>query len=291
MALYMHGGGFLGDGESFLDSEVWLDLSQTGDISIKISSVEMGQGASTVLPQIVADRLEIPLSMVSYHTPNTYKVPNSGPTVSSRTVMIVGELLAQTAEKIKNSIEKYKNKNEYKNSVKKYLKNRQQQRFTSKYKKPTHIHWDEDKFYGNGYNGYSLACCVAEVEIDPITYQVKVSDFYAYQDVGKVINTTLAEGQVEGGIAQGIGYTLYERIVYQDGKIKNSHLSDYIIPMASDLLKLHIGFVKNDEKAKGLGELPTNAPAAAIANAVSDALGVEFDSIPITPEVVEQKCR
>ncbi|RLA71699.1 MAG: hypothetical protein DRG78_24860 [Epsilonproteobacteria bacterium] len=291
MALFMHGGGFTGIGETFLDSEVWLDLHKSGEVEIKISSVEMGQGALTVLPQIVADTLNLPLSMIIYKNPNTFNVANSGPTVASRTVMIVGELLIQTAKKILNALDKYENIQEYKEVVSKYLNANSSKRFTSKYKKPSYIKWDEDKFYGNGYDGYSLACYIAEVEVDPITYQVKVTDFYAYQDVGKVINPTLAQGQVEGGVAQGIGFALYERVVMESGKIKNSHLTDYVIPMASDLPKIEVGFIQSDEKAKGLGELPMNAPAAAIANALANAIDVEFDTIPITPEIVEQRCR
>ncbi len=291
MALFMHGGGFTGIGETFLDSEVWLDLHPSGEVEIKISSVEMGQGALTVLPQIVADTLNLPLSMIIYKNPNTFKVANSGPTVASRTVMIVGELLIQTAKKVLNALDNFENIHEYKQVVSKYLNTNSSKRFTSKYKKPSHIKWDEDKFYGNGYDGYSLACYVAEVEVNPITYQVKVTDFYAYQDVGKVINPTLAQGQVEGGVAQGIGFALYERVIHENGKIKNSHLTDYIIPMASDLPKIEIGFLQSNEKAKGLGELPMNAPAAAIANALANAIDIEFDTIPITPETVEQKCK
>ncbi|MEA2091076.1 MAG: molybdopterin cofactor-binding domain-containing protein, partial [Campylobacterota bacterium] len=291
MALFMHGGGFTGIGEELLESEVWLKLQENGIVEIKISSVEMGQGALTVLPQIVAQTLEIPLSMIHYHIPNTTKVANSGPTVASRTVMIVGELISQAAKKLKTAIGKYSNIKEYNQAVQNYLSSKTRDCFTAKYKKPEHIKWNEEKFYGNGYDGYSLGCYVAEVEVDPVTYQTKVTDFYAYSDVGKVINPTLAEGQIEGGVAQGIGYALYERVVYRDGKIKNNHLSDYNIPMASDLPKLHIGFLNTKESAKGLGELPMNAPAAAVANALTDALDIEFDSIPITPEIVEQRCR
>ena len=276
MALFMHGGGFTGVGETLLESEVLLEIRDDGDVEIKISSVEMGQGALTVLSQIVADKLEIPLSKIHYHTPNTKEVANSGPTVASRTVMIVGELLNQASQKLKDEYAVSKN---------------HKTKFRVKYKKPQHIKWDEDKFYGNGYDGYSLGCYVAEVEVDPITYQTKVTNFYAFNDVGKVINPVLAEGQVEGGVAQGIGFALYEKIVHQEGKIKNNHLSDYIIPMASDLPKLHIEFLNSDEKAKGLGELPMNAPAPAIANAILNALDIEFDSIPITPEMMEQRCR
>ena len=291
MALFMHGGGFIGDGETVLASQVWLELYQDSRVEIKISSVEMGQGAMTVMPQIVADTLKIPIEFVSYHTPNTKEVANSGPTVSSRTVMIVGDLLRQAAKKLQSSLKNYSNISSYQNRVKVYLGEKPSKRFEAQYIKPKHLKWDEDKFYGNGYDGYSLACYVAEVDIDPITYQVKVKEFYAYNDVGEVINPILAEGQVEGGVAQGIGYALYERIVYEQGRVKNSRLSDYIIPMATDLPKIEIGFLESDASAKGLGELPMDGPAAAIANAVSNALGVAIDSIPILPEDVEQLCR
>ncbi|MBN2782998.1 MAG: molybdopterin-dependent oxidoreductase [Campylobacterales bacterium] len=291
MALFMHGGGFTGIGESLLNSVVWLDLSNDGVVEIKTSSVEMGQGAMTVLPQIVADELGIPLEFVRYHTPNTKKVANSGPTVASRTVMIVGELLTQASQKLRVALGEYADVESYKQKVKEYLNSNTQNRFDSKYEKPSNIKWDEDKFYGNGYDGYSLGCYVAEVEVDPITYAVSVSAFYAINDAGKVINPTLAQGQIEGGVAQGIGYALYENIIHQDGKVKNSRLSDYIVPYASDVPKMVVEFLDTDAKAKGLGELPMDGPAPAIVNAILNATGVEFDAIPITPEVLESRWR
>ena len=286
MALFMHGGGFTGIGETLLESEVLLELHSDGIVEIKISSVEMGQGALTALPQIVADSLNIPLDMVKYHTPNTFEVSNSGPTVASRTIMIVGELLIQASLKLKESIGRYNNEDEYKERVKIYLNSAQKDSFTYKYKKPKEIKWDEDKFYGNGYDAYSLGCYIAEVEMDPVDYRVRVTNFYAFNDVGKVVNPKMAEGQVEGGVAQGIGYGLFERIVYVDGRVKNSSLSDYTVPFASDLPKIFVDFMDSKEKSKGLGELPMNGAAVAIANALSNALGLEFDSIPITPEKV-----
>ena len=105
------------------------------------------------------------------------------------------------------------------------------------------------------------------------------------------MNPMMAEGQIEGGVAQGIGYALYERVVHQDGKIKNNRLSDYIVPLAADLPKLHITFLGMNEPAKGLGELPMDGPAAAVANALTHALDTAFDDLTITPEIVEEKCR
>ncbi|MEA3522959.1 MAG: xanthine dehydrogenase family protein molybdopterin-binding subunit [Campylobacterota bacterium] len=291
MALFMHGGGFTGSGETLLASEVWLELHDDATVGIKISSVEMGQGSLTVLPQIVADVLQIPLSMITYHTPNTAKVADSGPTVASRTVMIVGELLSQAAHSFKELLTPYTNLSQYRKTVQEYLKNNDKRRFHASYKKPDNIIWDEEHFYGNGYDDYSLGCYVAEVEVDPIDYRVHVSNFYAYNDVGKVINPTLAEGQVEGGVAQGIGYALLERLIYEDATLKSSRLSDYTVALAADLPKLKIAFLNRDDSAKGLGELPMDGPAAAIANALTHALNVSFNHLPITPEVVEEQCR
>lgn len=291
MSLFMHGGGFTGSGETMLASEVWLDLYNDGMVEIRIGSVEMGQGTLTALPQIVADVLEIPISMIRYHLPNTAKVADSGPTVASRTVMIVGELLIQATSSLKETIGPYSSYSEYLNAVSSYLKNSTENRFRADYQKPDNIQWDEEHFYGNGYDGYSLGCYVAEVEIDPIDYSVKVSNFYAYNDVGKVVNPMMAEGQVEGGVAQGIGYALYEKLVYKEGKVVNNRLSDYIVPLAADLPKLHIAFLNTNESSKGLGELPMDGPAAAVANALTHALDIPFDDLTITPEVVEEKCR
>lgn len=291
MALFMHGGGFTGSGETVLASEVWLDLYDDGMVEIRVGSVEMGQGTLTALPQMVAEVLELPISMIRYHLPNTAKVADSGPTVASRTVMIVGELLIQAASSLKEALGLYSSQSEYLEAVSSYMKNSTESRFQAAYQKPDTIQWDEEHFYGNGYDGYSLGCYVAEVEVDPIDYRVRVSNFYAYNDVGKVINPMMAEGQVEGGVAQGIGYALYEKMVYQDGKVRNNRLSDYIVPLAADLPKLHIAFLNTDEAAKGLGELPMDGPAAAVANALTHALDSAFDDLTITPEVVEQKCR
>jgi len=291
MALFMHGGGFTGDGEMLLASKVWLDLMPDGRVEIKVSSVEMGQGTLTVLPQIVAETLDIPLEAVRCHVPNTSQVADSGPTVASRTVMIVGNLLKEAAESLRKALGTYCSFQEYREAVNRYLGTGASSRFQAVYRKPEGIAWDEAHFYGNGYDGYSLGCYVAEVEVDPVDYRVTVKRFYAYQDVGEVVNPMLAEGQVEGGVAQGIGYALYEKLVHREGKLRSSRLSDYIVPLAADLPQLEIAFLNRDERAKGLGELPMDGPAAAVANALTHALGSAFDDLTITPEKVEERCR
>ena len=291
MALFMHGGGFVGLGEQDLASEVLLVLNAKGILEIKIGSTEMGQGAMTVLPQIVAEVLGVESSLVFYMPPNTKTSADSGPTVSSRTVMVVGGLLKEAAQKFKDVLGVYEGVDAYKKRVKEYLQTEKRREFRAKYKKPEHINWDEARFYGNGYSAYSLGCYIAEVEVDRVDFGVKVTNFYAINDVGEIVNPTLAEGQVEGGVTQGIGYALYEQLVYENGAIKNPHISNYVTPMAADLNKIEIEFLNTHESSKGLGELPVDGVAPAILNAVSYALDIECDSLPLTPERLEKLCR
>jgi CO/xanthine dehydrogenase Mo-binding subunit len=291
MALFMHGAGYTGTGESMLASNVSLVLEADGTVEIRIGSVEMGQGTLTALPQIVADALGIPMGLVRYHVPDTAEVADSGPTVASRTVMVVGGLLSQAAAALRAALGGYETLEQYRAAAKRHCARGGQLQFGAAYEPPADIRWDEESFYGNGYEAYGLGCYVAEVEVDPVDCRVRVTRFHAYNDIGKVVNPVMAEGQVEGGVAQGIGYALYERLVYEGGRVRSDRLSDYTIPMASDLPKLEITFLGTDAPSLGLGELPMDGPAAAVANALTRALGQAFDTIPITPETVEQSCR
>ena len=291
MALFMHGAGYTGTGESMLASNVSIGLNADGSVEIRIGSVEMGQGALTALPQIVGDVLGIPLAMVHYHTPNTAEVADSGPTVASRTVMIVGRLLSQAAAALRSALGDYDTLEQYRAAAARYRRSGGGLHFGASYEKPASVEWDEALFYGNGYEGYSLGCYVAEVEVDPVDYRPRVTRFYAFQDVGKVVNPVMAEGQVEGGVAQGIGWALYERIVHGGGRVRNCRFSDYSLPMAGDIPAIEIAFFGTDAPSLGLGELPMDGPAAAVANALTRALDRAFDAIPITPERVEEVCR
>ncbi|WP_416768606.1 xanthine dehydrogenase family protein molybdopterin-binding subunit [Sulfurimonas sp. ST-25] len=291
MALFMHGAGYTGVGESMLASSVSIALEADGSIEIRVGSVEMGQGTLTALPQIVADVLELPVGMVSCRTPNTAEVADSGPTVASRTVMIVGRLLAEAAGQLKRALGDYDSPDAYREAVAHYRQRGGPLQFGASYEQPAGILWDEDLFYGNGYEAYGLGCYIAEVEVDPVDYRVRVVRFDAYNDVGQVVNPMMAEGQVEGGAAQGIGYALFERLVYETGRVRSPRFSDYTLPMAPDLPKISVRFLGLEGPSLGLGELPMDGPAAAVANALAHALGQPFDDLPITPETVEEACR
>jgi len=146
--------------------------------------------------------------------------------------------------------------------------------------------WDEKNYKGEAYLGYSLGCYVAEIAIDPISYRARVISVYALNDIGLPVNEVLAESQVYGGILQGVGYALQEELLYREGRIINARLSDYMIPSVADTPRMEVQFMKNSFEPKGLGELPMSGMGAAIANALSNALGVSITSLPITPHTI-----
>ena len=140
----------------------------------------------------------------------------------------------------------------------------------------------------NPSSAYSFATHVAEVAVDVETGKVRVLNYWACHDVGRVLNLAAAQGQIEGGVAQGIGFALTEEMQFEGGRVTNADFLDYKCPVAADMPAIHIHFVETNDPlgpfgAKGLGELAFVPVPAAIANAVADATGVEVTSLPITP--------
>jgi CO/xanthine dehydrogenase Mo-binding subunit len=159
----------------------------------------------------------------------------------------------------------------------------------ARYEQPEGIHWDDEKYRGEAYSAFGWAVYVAEVTMDLVTYSVSVDDFVALQEVGRVLNPVLARGQVLGGVAQGIGFALYEKVEWRDGRMQNSQMTNYIVPTSSDAPPIRAYFEELGNPhgafgAKGIGELPMDGPAPAILNAVEDALGIPFNSVPLLPE-------
>lgn len=291
MALFMHGGGFTGSGESFLASRARLELDEEGGVTIRIISTEMGQGAATVLPILVAEDLGLSPESVRYAVPNTFHNSDSGPTVASRTTMVIGDLLRTAARRIRNSVGAYTDEREFREAVKTYCAAGGERRFEETFAAPEGRKWDEEHYLGEAYLGYSLGFMVAEVAIDPLDLRVRVTDMVALCDVGRVVNPLLAQGQVFGGIAQGIGYALSEELSYREGRLLNARLSDYMIPTASDMPPMRVEFIPSHDDPKGLGELPMDGAGAAVANAVAHALGKGFDTLPITPQKIMEVWR
>lgn len=271
ISLFLHGCGFTGKGENDIKGKII--LQKIGEkVFINVSSVEMGQGAETVLRKIVAYTLSIPIEHVAYETPDTSKVPDSGPTVASRTTMIVGGLLRSASVELK---ERWNEKNEI--------------TVTRIYKHPDFLKWDDNKFEGDAYPVYSYGVNVAEVEVDPVTFEIDVKNIYAVFDVGTVIDERALRGQMEGGMLQGIGWATTEVMNLSKGKLVQKNMTDYKIPTMKDIPKFQCEFVKNPYEfgpfgAKCAGELPLAGPPPAIAHAVSNALSIPIKKIPITPE-------
>ena len=135
----------------------------------------------------------------------------------------------------------------------------------TQYHPPPGIHWDDERYQGDAYAAYAWAVYVAEVSVDTLTCEATVDDFVAVQEVGRVIHPVLAAGQIEGGVAQGIGWALYESVVWERGRMVNAQMTNYIIPTAADVPPIRVAFAEvpyagGPGGAKGIGELPMDGP-------------------------------
>jgi CO/xanthine dehydrogenase Mo-binding subunit len=298
VATFMHGCGFTGGGESYLASVAGVEGRADGFIHVLAGSTEIGQGAHTVFTQVVAEALRVPLECVRVAQPDTQVVPNSGPTVASRTSMVVGKLLQDAAVSLRQLLiqsgllkEPY-NASLFQQAVKTYLERFGPLRAFCQYQAPPHIHWDDQLYRGDAYATFAWAAYGAEVAVDTRTGEVRVEDFVAVQEVGRVIHPLLAAGQIEGGVAQGIGWGLTEEVVWRQGRMANAQMTNYIMATAMDLPRIRVYFEESPYAggpggAKGIGELPLDGPAPALLNAVQDALGrSDLREIPLTPERV-----
>jgi len=295
IAAFLHGAGFTGSGERYLSSVVGVEGGADGRLRVLVSSTEFGQGTKTVLSQIAAEALGLRYEDVTVAQADTTEVPNSGPTVASRTAMIVGKLVQLAALGIRQTLfssgilkESY-SPEEFRIACQNYVAAHGPFRSWSHYEEPKGVFWDDEKYRGEAYAAFAWAVYIAEVAVDMVTYSVSVEDFVALQEVGKVLHPVLAQGQIIGGIAQAIGFALYENVAWQNGRMQNGQMTNYIMPTSADLPPIRVYFeelgnVHGAFGAKGIGELPMDGPAPAIVNAVKDALGVNFNSIPLLPE-------
>ena len=294
-ASFLHGAGFTGSGEEYLASEALVTATPDGKVQVLAGSTEMGQGTNTVFAQIAAEALGLDTEQIEILQPDTSLVPNSGPTVASRTTMIVGKLVETAALAIKQSLldagllKNGHSADDFADACHKYTGKFGPLRSLVKYEHPGDLHWDDVKYQGDAYGAYAWAVYVAEVSVDARTAEIRVEDFVAVQEVGKVINPILAAGQIEGGVAQGIGFALYENVVWQEGRMVNGQMTNYIMPTSMDVPPIRVFFeelpyARGPAGAKGIGELPLDGTAPAIANAIAHATGADVRQIPITAE-------
>ena len=294
-ASFFHGAGFTGSGEEYLASEASVTATREGKVHVLAGSTEMGQGTNTIFAQIAADALGLDCQQIEILQPDTALVPNSGPTVASRTTMIVGKLVESAALSIRKTLQnagllkaEYGSK-EFQDACNRYIEKFGALQSLVKYQHPEDLHWDDGTYQGDAYGAYAWAVYVAEVSVDTRTAEARVEDFVAVQEVGKVIHPVLAAGQIEGGVAQGIGFALYENTVWQEGRMANGQMTNYIIPTSMDVPKIRVYFeeipyARGPAGAKGIGELPLDGTAPAIANAIAHATGADVREVPMTPE-------
>ncbi len=295
---FMHGAGFTGSGERTLASVVGVEACNGGNVRVLTASTEMGQGTNTIFSQIAADALGIGVEDIDVAQPDTKYVPNSGPTVASRTAMIVGNLVQSCCAQLKDKLNTEgflpipHTRTDFKRACQKFQERVGPLKVYNQYQAPSDIFWDDQNYKGDAYATYAWAVYVAEVSIDMTTYETRVENVVAVQEVGKVIHPVLAAGQIEGGIAQAIGYALYEKVCYEQGRMANGQMTNYIMPTSMDFGPIQVFFLETNKRfgpagAKGIGELPMDGPAPAILNAVENALGVSIHCIPLLPETLE----
>jgi CO/xanthine dehydrogenase Mo-binding subunit len=276
---YFHGAGFTGSGESRLAGRATVARTVEGRYEVRSSSTDIGQGAITIFTQIAAGALGVDPKLVDVIDPTTKLVPDSGPTVASRTCMVVGGLVERASRELREKLATAPAPLEEEVAV------------THQYEPPPGIHFDDATYTGAAYPCYGWAACLVDVLVDLDTYEVSIDRCVQAIDVGKAINPHIVKGQIEGGTLQALGWALLENVVYKDGKVMNGNMTNCIVPTFADAPEMETIIVEvpypfGPSGAKGVGEIPMDGPAAAVANAVENALGCAFDALPISPEAI-----
>jgi len=296
LACYFHGSGFTGNGEIRLASVAAVELTEERTVRVLTAATEIGQGTRTVFAQIAADAIGIPVERVETLDPDTARVPDSGPTVASRTVAVVGRILFDAARRLDRALREQCGVGEapwddasFERVAACYLGSGRPRRFEASFSNPAGQVFDEESYRGDAYAAYAWAATVAEVEVDLVSFETRVLRVWSAQDIGRAIHPRFAAGQLEGGLAQAIGWGLSEEVAMRDGRMANGQLTNYVLPTALDAPPIELAFVDRPFGhgpfgAKGLGELPMDGGAPAVVNAVCAALGVDLMSLPATPE-------
>jgi CO/xanthine dehydrogenase Mo-binding subunit len=276
---YFHGAGFTGSGEQRLAGRATVARTSDGRYEVRSSSTDIGQGAITMFSQIAAAGLGVEPTDIDVVDPSTAQVPDSGPTVASRTCMVVGGLVDRASRQLRERLDAGEGKDGSEVAV------------TLQYEPPPGIHFDDATYTGAAYPCFGWAACLVDVSVDLDSYEVHIDRCVQAVDVGKAINPVIVKGQIDGGTLQALGWAVLENVVYKDGKVMNANMTNCIVPTFADAPDLETILVEvpypfGPGGAKGVGEIPMDGPAAAVANAVEDALGCAFDALPLSPEAI-----
>jgi CO/xanthine dehydrogenase Mo-binding subunit len=288
LALAWHGAGFTGSGEVHLASVASVELTAEGRIVVLTASTEMGQGTKTIFPQLAAAELGVPVEAVEIAPQDTALVPDSGPTVASRTAMVVGGLVIKACRRLRAEVEA-RTGGTFAGTYRADAAANGLTRIDEQFEPYPGVEFDEATYTGDAYPAFGWGAAVAEVDVDLDTGEVSVGSVVAADDLGRAIHPVLAEGQVEGGTLQAVGYATIEEIRLDEGRYLNDRLATYLIPTALDAPRItsilvEAPFSGSPHGAKGIGELPMDVGAPAVVAAIQDAVGVWIHELPATPE-------
>ncbi len=301
----------LGAAGQHLDaSAAQVHVKSDGSVSVMIGGTEMGQGAKTVMAMIVCEILGCNLEDVTILQPNTSVLQDSGPTVASRTTVFSGNAVKIAAEKIRDRLINFLKKQGAKeieihngfwkvdgenldfSELAATANAANVKLFESGWYKSPRLNFDQETGTGEAYVTYTFSTQLSLVEVDLLTGKTYVKEVWVCHDIGRVINPVGAQGQVEGGVVQGMGYALMEEIKHDPrGRMITVNFDNYVVPTINDIPEIHVSFVESPFKegpfgAKGLGEPSLMSSPPSIANAVSNAIGIPMKKLPITPEEV-----
>ena len=297
-----------------------LHLLEDGSVIIYQGLVEMGQGMHTGIAQIAAEALGVALEDVRVVPPDTDSAPESGPTVGSRSLTLMGNAILLAAQQIKEPLmqsasELLETPVERLVARDRFIFDREDPNIKLEVKEaarrcmvlgrrmmgqgwytPPKATFDPKTGQGSPYFVYTYATQMAEVEVDMKTGEVKVKNITAAFDIGKAINPMLLEGQIDGGIGMGLGYALMEKVILAEGVIQNLGLKDYLIPTSLDVPEIDATIIEKPNihgpfGAKGIGEMPNIPTPAAINNAIANAIGARLYEVPLDSEAVWRAIR
>ena len=314
LAVSAHISGLLGTGAI-------VRMLEDGTISLNTGATDIGQGSDTVLAQICAETLKIPVDMVSVASPDTDGSPYNWGTTASRVTYTTGravvgaakEVLRQAMEHASEMLDTPVDDLELREGGRIAIRGSNTDlpfaaisgrahwakggpivgHHTLVFEEPTH---DPKRSIALGLpfpriGVFSFGAVAIEVEVDEVTGQTRAVEAWSAIDVGRAINPRLVEVQIEGGLVQGLGFALYEEMVWDGPRLVNPSLMDYKIPTSADTPPIHSIVIEDPEPsgpfgAKGAGEIGLNPVPAAIANALAQAVGGVSPAIPLTPERV-----
>lgn len=299
-----------------LSSSASVRLNEDGTVAITTAAVEIGTGTHTVLAQIAAEALGVPIDRVAVAAPDSETAAFDLGSIASRTVFDAGSAVLLAAEDLQQRIAAAAATLLDCSTADIVIADGRASCVSasgsglgfaeiagaSLYALDGPLvgvgSWNATKPHdppvGGGfteglYPSFAYGTHVVEVEVDPDTGQTTVLNYTACHDIGKAINPMAAEGQIEGGVAQALGSGLWEEMLVTDGVIQNPNFVDYRLPTILDVPPIAVSLVEEPDVlgpfgAKGIGEHPILGPGPALVNAIADATGVQMSEIPVTPE-------